>query len=297
MGKVETKKVEDVLLQIPFGKFAVVTVSLPALSLLYCFLTGIIFRFDEVNETVCQASNVVPSISAVTGITPGAYVWRICIALHSTPRFAVGFIYYNYFKARLSYINPKYRWLYIKLLSLNFWMYTIENACLLSVAMVSNRENYPIHEKIFVVFMIMSCCYMLSNTLIYKWSRTPIMSDIEKKSLRIKWISWTILMAATAGLLYTFVLHRIYCVPFAFSFFSAFEYVIAYANMAYHVSAYYEFMNKSIMSGDIHQDTDVNGDLKSTEKIPALGAPDDRGDRSPGRSLRPRKKMTGEKVQ
>ena len=58
MGKLETRRVEDVLLRVPFGRYAVVTVSLPAFSLLYCFLTGIIFRFNDVNETVCKVGRV-----------------------------------------------------------------------------------------------------------------------------------------------------------------------------------------------------------------------------------------------
>lgn len=54
MGKLESRRVEDVQLSLPFKPFAIVTVSLPAFSLLYCFLHGIIFRFNDVNETVCK---------------------------------------------------------------------------------------------------------------------------------------------------------------------------------------------------------------------------------------------------
>lgn len=45
---------DNILLQINFLKYAIVTVSLPAISLLWCFVTGIIFQFDQVNETVCK---------------------------------------------------------------------------------------------------------------------------------------------------------------------------------------------------------------------------------------------------
>lgn len=57
--KVINGKAEDVLLSINFRRIAIVTVSLPAVSLLYCFVTGIIFRFDEVNETVCKVRSYI----------------------------------------------------------------------------------------------------------------------------------------------------------------------------------------------------------------------------------------------
>lgn len=91
---------------------------------------------------IFQATNVIPSISAVTGITPGAYFWRICIGLHATPRFAVGFMYYSYYAARLAYVDKDFRPFFKKLLSLNFWLYTIENSCLVGVTYISNKENY-----------------------------------------------------------------------------------------------------------------------------------------------------------
>ncbi|XP_062591949.1 post-GPI attachment to proteins factor 2-like [Saccostrea cucullata] len=295
MGKLESKRVEDVQLTIPFKPFSIVTVSLPAVSLLYCFLHGMLFRFSEVNETVCQAHNIVPSISAVTGITPGAYFWRICIGLHATPRFAVGFMHYNYYIARISYVDREFRPLFKKLLSLNFWLYTIENSCLVGVTYISNKENYPVHEKIFVVFMVASCCYMLLNTLIYKWTRTDILTPTEKKSLKIKWIMFACIMTATTGLLTAFILHRVFCVAYAFSFFSAFEYVIAYSNMGYHVSAYLEFKNKSILAADLISDSVyTNGDAPESNAITQDSDEDRNGSR---RSLRIRKKGAGESVQ
>ena len=49
-------QIEGVHFKINFKPFAITTVSLPALSLLFCFITGIYSRFQEVNETVCGVS-------------------------------------------------------------------------------------------------------------------------------------------------------------------------------------------------------------------------------------------------
>ncbi|XP_021375129.1 post-GPI attachment to proteins factor 2-like [Mizuhopecten yessoensis] len=267
MGSDTVEKRENIhgtMLRIHFMRIAYVTVSLPAFSLLFCFLSGITFRFYDVNETVCKATNVIPSISAITGILPQAYVWRICIGLHSTPRFAVGIMYYNHYKERLRLISPQYHRLYLNLLRLNFWLYTIENSCLVAVTYISNKENYPLHEKIFIVFMVACNCYMLLNTIIYRWSRDATMSASEQLSYKIKKWMFIAIISATGGLLIFFVRHRFFCIPFAFSYFSACEYVIAYTNMAYHLSGYLEFKDYYFIAGRVSPATETkNGEVTS----------------------------------
>ncbi|KAL5012434.1 hypothetical protein ScPMuIL_010985, partial [Solemya velum] len=177
MGKTDVvERIGDIFLRVPFDKFALVTLCLPSISLFYCFITGIVFRFDEVNETVCKVQNVIPSISAVTGITPQSYVWRLGMALQSTPRLAVGVMHYNYYCSRLHHIRSNLQGLFKKLIRLNFWLYITDNCCLIGVTYISNKDNYPVHEKIFIVFMVTSLCYMLLNTIVYRWSRSHHMS-------------------------------------------------------------------------------------------------------------------------
>ena len=43
-----------------------------------------------------QVFNVVPSISAVTGISPGRYLWRVVIAFHLGPRLLIVATYYHF---------------------------------------------------------------------------------------------------------------------------------------------------------------------------------------------------------
>lgn len=266
MGQ-EEKIVTDVLLRIPFMRFGIITVSLPAFALLYCFLSAYLFERDGINDTDCNVTNTIPSVSAVTGIKPQAYVWRICIGLHSAPRFFVGIMYYNYYKQYAYNISQKYRWIYYKLLHLVFWLYTIECSCLLAVSCISNKENYPIHEKIFVVFMITSIAHMVFGTITYKWSRHKGMNEMEKSSYFWKKVMLAWISLSTAGLLYFFVQHRFYCKPGAFSWFSAFEYMIAYANMGYHITGLYEFKGASLLGGTI-QERECNG---TTSRYTSIG--------------------------
>ena len=53
MGQ-EEKIVTDVLLRIPFMRFGIITVSLPAFALLYCFLSAYLFERDGINDTDCN---------------------------------------------------------------------------------------------------------------------------------------------------------------------------------------------------------------------------------------------------
>jgi len=86
-----------------------------------------------------QVRNTIPSISAITGVTPQRYIWRVCIALHSAPRFAIGFLYYQYYmRCTPAAVSRAYR----ALVRLLFWVYTIENSCLVGVTYIANVENY-----------------------------------------------------------------------------------------------------------------------------------------------------------
>ena len=57
MGK-DQKIVSDVLLQIPFMRFGLITVSLPAFSLAYCFLSAYLMDREGINDTDCNVSRV-----------------------------------------------------------------------------------------------------------------------------------------------------------------------------------------------------------------------------------------------
>lgn len=275
MAKIKSRgTVEDLTLSIPFWHFAIVTVSLPGISLAVCFITAFIFRFEDVNETMCEVKNFIPSISAVTGITPQTYLWRTCIALHSAPRFAVNLIYYNHYASQIHRVLPHRVSKYKFLIKLNYWLNFIENSCLTLVAYITNRENYPVHEKIFVVFMVTSLCYMLLNTILFNWSRSGVFTETEKTSYYWKKVMFASIATATAGLVFFFILHRIYCVVGAFSVFSVCEYVIAYTNMGYHFTGYLDFQDHTCMFGVLRPDARhsngavvTNNNTRSKNKI------------------------------
>ncbi|KAK9738229.1 Transaldolase/Fructose-6-phosphate aldolase [Popillia japonica] len=69
-----------------FKRICIVTALIPFFTLVVCFITAIIYQNEEVHETHCHVYNVIPSISAITGVSPQKYLWRLSVALHIGPR-------------------------------------------------------------------------------------------------------------------------------------------------------------------------------------------------------------------
>lgn len=133
----------EIYLMAGFREICMVTAALPVVALFICFVTSYVFQQDDIHETHCRVYNVIPSISAITGISPQRYLWRICIALHIGPRFAITVVYRNYYRAQLSeFTDEKLLARGGRLIQMVYWLNLIEISSLCGVTYVSNRENY-----------------------------------------------------------------------------------------------------------------------------------------------------------
>ncbi|CAK1551993.1 unnamed protein product [Leptosia nina] len=213
-------------------KICLTALWLPLGALIFCYVTASLFQADDIHETHCRVYNVVPSISAITGISPQRYVWRICIAYHLGPRLLIGSLYYNYHRERTVHIKDEQtRIKATKLGNACYWLNLVELFALTGVTYVSNRENYFIHEKIFIVFMVASILHMLCRARI-----GCIASDVLEpvRTNRLVWSLFFVAIAATVGLIVSFLRHRLLCRPLAFTWFSVCEYILATTNMVFH---------------------------------------------------------------
>jgi len=86
-----------------------------------------------------QVTNVVPSISAITGgFTPERYIWRYGMAYFSWPRTFDSFLIYGFFAASSLNRNTWY-----SILNKISWLcYVVEHVSLFTLTYVSSTENY-----------------------------------------------------------------------------------------------------------------------------------------------------------
>jgi post-GPI attachment to proteins factor 2 len=104
------------LFTISFGKFSLITVSLPLFSFIFCVSYSLIFFFEQSTSTHCHVWNYLPSISvsatffflqkvsvtngffavvqaAIGSFQPQAIVWQISIIVHFIPRLVITWMY------------------------------------------------------------------------------------------------------------------------------------------------------------------------------------------------------------
>lgn len=159
---ISNKNDTTVHLVISFKKLCIAAVTLPLFTLVFCFATAYIYQQDDIHETHCRVSktvclcfwliencivlkvyNILPSISAITGITPQTYLWRVSIALHIGPRLLIASVYYSYYKQIIMSIkDPSKKSSGHKLLNICYWFNVLEVASLCGVTYISNKENY-----------------------------------------------------------------------------------------------------------------------------------------------------------
>lgn len=188
---------------ISFKKLCLATVSLPLVALLICFVTAYIFQQDDIHETHCRVYNVLPSISAITGISPQRYLWRISIALHIGPRLIIASVYHSYYLKMLRELDPRIK--RCRLLNFCYWLSIAEVASLCGVTYISNRENYFVHEKIFIAFMVSSLMHMRTQV------RLGHLITPNVRSFWYKQVLFTTSLITTVGLIFFFLKHRLLC--------------------------------------------------------------------------------------
>ncbi|XP_061733316.1 post-GPI attachment to proteins factor 2-like isoform X1 [Nerophis ophidion] len=230
------------IIRISFTTCVLGTVCLPLLGLITCVLISSVFHFDDSTGTHCHVPNYLPSISASINLSPECHIWRFCIGLHSAPRFLVAFTYFKYYKTRFASRFPESLLAY---LSLAFSI--LENLGLLLLSYVSSSETYIVHKEGFVLFILSSLIYMLITCRLWKaikkYSLNP--EDIKSHHWKVRFLLLNVCFCAFAGFFYA--KHNLYCESGSYTFFALFEYLIVFSNMAFHLTAFWDFRSREVM--------------------------------------------------
>uniref|UniRef100_W5KEV0 Acyltransferase PGAP2 n=1 Tax=Astyanax mexicanus TaxID=7994 RepID=W5KEV0_ASTMX len=230
------------LIRLPFTLFAVLTVCLPLLGFITCITVSLLYHYNEATYTHCQVYNYLPSISAAISLTPERYIWRFCIGLHSAPRFLLAAAYFNFYRGRFS------RQLKDQLLSVFTFLCALsENVGLLLLTYVCSTETYSLHKNGFIVFIASSLLHMLCTCRLWQMITKYSVSAEEMTSCRykIRLFLFNISLCLLAG--YFFRRHNKYCEPGIYTLFALCEYLVVLSNMAFHMTAFWDFGSKEVM--------------------------------------------------
>lgn len=230
------------LIRVPFTRLAVITVCLPLLGLVACIVLAMLYHYNDATYTHCQVPNYLPSISAAISLTPERYIWRFSIGLHSAPRFLVAAAYLSFYRGRFS------RRLTEQLLSgFTFLLALSENVGLLLLTYVSSTETYSVHKSGFILFIGSSLFHMLCTcklwSLIVKYS-------ISSEEMMSYWFKLRLFLFNGGFCVLAFYFyrrHNTYCEEGIYTCFAVCEYLVVLSNMAFHMTAYWDFGGKEVM--------------------------------------------------
>lgn len=105
--------------------------------------------------------NVIPSISAITGVSPQRYLWRVSIALHIGPRFIIAFVYKNYYRVLINELNDPLVSEFYVLLYLKYLNHDIDIPILNDFSFPEYKESKPLAKYSLLVKSNGDQCPML----------------------------------------------------------------------------------------------------------------------------------------
>ncbi|XP_056140834.1 post-GPI attachment to proteins factor 2 [Lampris incognitus] len=237
------------LIRVPFTNFAVGTVLLAFTGLIMCLAISLMYHFQESTYTHCNVDNYLPSISASISLVPERYIWRCCIGLHSAPRYLVAVAYFSFYRSRFAK-----RLLDLLLSGLALICSLAENTGLLLLTYVASTETYSFHKNGFIVFIISSLLHMLITCRLWHVIKAYCVNPEEVTSYLWKVRLFLFNVSCCLAAAYFFRRHNKYCEPGIYTLFALCEYLVVLSNMAFHMTAFWDFGSKVVMVATLPED-------------------------------------------
>ncbi|KPM09764.1 protein kinase C-binding protein [Sarcoptes scabiei] len=214
-----------------FQRLSIVTLSLPLFGFVFCIFWSLFFNFTDSTSTHCGVNNYLPSVSASIGsFAPQKYFWRSTVAVHSTPRFLVSYVYYR------SLHRSKC------LFTINW----IEISALLGLSVVSSTESFLFHAYCFLIFILTSFFGMLLHLF-----QDELWSRLKLRLFCYNTCSWIFALIF-------YIRHNSHCETGIYTLFALAEYVFVLTNMIFHFQAYYDLKSIYFTFGDANFNTKIS---------------------------------------
>ncbi|XP_068454990.1 post-GPI attachment to proteins factor 2 [Clinocottus analis] len=230
------------LIRLRFPSLAVGTVLLPLSGLIGCLFISLLYHYEDATFTHCQVSNYLPSISSAISRVPERYIWRCCVGLHSAPRYLVSAVYFSFYRGRFARRLPE------RLLSAAALLCSLaENTGLLLLTYVSSTETYSVHKNSFIVFIASSLLHMLITCRLWQVIQRHSVNPEERTSFRWKLRLFLCNVSCCLAAAYFFRRHNAHCETGVYTLFALFEYLVVFSNMAFHMTAFWDFGSKEVV--------------------------------------------------
>lgn len=262
-----TSKTSQIELKIPFRSLAVTTATAQISSLVFCLAWSVKFNFFESTATHCRVDNYLPSLSATLDFTPQRDIWRTCIGLSGLPRYFIAYLYYQ-----LIFKSKPLLWLHwieiTALIGLSivdsiryFGEYSWDERKPNQLIVQMNQPKFPpittmhhstaFHATCVGIFLMTSIVQMTLVSTNYIRPSARGLSETTRQTLKTTQIvkrRYAILNFLTIVIaLYLYDRHNRYCEPGVYSMFSFLEYIVIVLNITYHLEAYYDLGEYSIL--------------------------------------------------